>query len=234
MGSRVIASKVPVPSFLSSSWPLVLLVVFAFVFQSRLVCQETVKYSRLPRPYIYGGIALNGMGYEPFAFQGGTGLSLESPSLYFQTSVSVDNAHKKDSGTGRGIGLSSLTAFRVRKALVGAGMSFSELKTSQYVKRAWRPNLYSAYDFVGSNYSCRIATTYVLTGQDKTNGTHGAQIAFTEPSPVTDHHWFFHETLGIYRFHTTITEPRDLELTALQTSKRFTSAEVAFSLMYRF
>ena len=67
------------------------------------------------------------------------------------------------------------------------------------------------------------------------NGVQGPELTFQMPSPADSrHHWFIRYTLGVYEFHTTITEPSNLPLTAEQDSSRHAMGTFDTLIGYRF
>ena len=75
---------------------------------------------------------------------------------------------------------------------------------------------------------------YAMTGNDHLNGAQGPEFSLWLPSPVAAHHIFWRQTIGIYTFHETVTDPSDKALTDEQTGRRSVSCNVSFNLMYRF
>lgn len=198
--------------------------------------QDTV--SPKPYPYVFGGIALynHGMGYHTYAATVGGGVRLESPRLIFNSEVWADNARKLDSHTGHNLGLRSIIGYRVPGSTLylGGGSSFSELKTAPYVKRGWRPRVVADFDVPKSDRYFHLQADYVFPGQDKSNGVHGMEVRMFIPSMSRPGRWFFRETLSIYRFHDTITDPEDTALTARQRGHKSMGAVLDFTLIYRF
>jgi hypothetical protein len=78
----------------------------------------------------------------------------------------------------------------------------------------------------------RGQVVYFLPGSDHQNAIQGPEFSRWIPSPATNHHLFWYETVGVYESHQTITDPTNLALTQLQTSKRSASGWV--TMMYRF
>lgn len=67
------------------------------------------------------------------------------------------------------------------------------------------------------------------------NGVQGPELTLQMPSPADSrHHWFVRYTLGVYEFHTTITEPSNLPLTAEQDSSRHAMGTFDALVGYRF
>jgi hypothetical protein len=55
-----------------------------------------------------------------------------------------------------------------------------------------------------------------LPGTDHLNAAQGPGFSLWMPSPLTSHHFFMRETVGIYMSHTAVTDRSDAALTAEQ------------------
>jgi len=111
---------------------------------------------------------------------------------------------------------------------------WSELSTSNYTKHGSRPGISGGWDHINPGYSMRINVDWVTAGSDWQNGSHGPSINVTWPSPRLKRHLFWKETLSIYRFHTTVTEPANRELTIEQKSQRYFDGFMSLSVAWRF
>jgi len=145
----------------------------------------------------------------------------------------------------------------------GFGPRWSQLVTSNYTKGTnlfqsvrsgdFRVQAVAGHDWLRSNFSMRGQVNYVFPPFHESvaypasstsppsvcsgcgNGVQGPELTVMFPSPsLAKKHWFFRETLGIYEFHTTITEPSNLPLTQQQDSSRHAMATADFTVMYRF
>lgn len=205
----------------------------------------------LPRPYVAAGPSLMGGGYAPLAWSGGAGLYVESTHFLFTAGAAYDNGHKTDDADqpnpkGHDRYLSGGADYRLSSGwFFGGGYGWSQLSTSNYTKGGSRPKFGGGIDLIDhgncapreackSAFSMRLSMYYLMKGTDWQNGSQGPQIGVTIPSPSQHGHVFFHEVLGIYRYHTTVTDPSNLELTREQTSQHSWGGNLDFSLMYRF
>ena len=116
----------------------------------------------------------------------------------------------------------------------GGGAQWSETSTTNYVKNSWRPVFGVGGDHFSSDWSCRWQTLYIFLGSDKSNGMQGPEFQFWIPSPLSKHHFFYRQTLAVYVFHTTVTDPLDAALTAAQMSERHSASFLDFTVGWRF
>jgi len=75
---------------------------------------------------------------------------------------------------------------------------------------------------------------YITPGSDHENALQGPEFQFWLPSPGSKSHLFFRQTLGVYEFHTTVTDPTNLELTARQSSDRHHAGFLDFTFGWKF
>jgi hypothetical protein len=195
--------------------------------------------AKYPHPYLFGGLQLQGGGYAPTAWTGGVGVNVELKHLVFDSSASYATAHKTNDNTinnysGHQRGLVGDAFYRFNKIYVGGGASWSQLSTTNYTKQSWHPKFGMGRDWLRETFSMRGQVMYVLPGSDHLNGVQGPEISVWLPSPATAHHVFWRQTIGIYAFHDTVTDPSDKALTAEQIGNRSLSGYVSFNLMYRF
>jgi hypothetical protein len=188
--------------------------------------------ARYPHPYAYGG-------YAPTALAGGAGLDIELKHLVFDSKASYDTAHKVNDNTvnnhsGHDRGLSGDAFYRFNKLYVGGGASWTQLSTTNYSKQSWHPAFGMGRDWMRESFSLRGQVLYKLPGSDWQNATQGPELSVWFPSPSTAHHVFWRETIGIYSFHETVTDPSDKVLTAEQTGTRSVTGGVSLTMMYRF
>jgi hypothetical protein len=123
----------------------------------------------------------------------------------------------------------------------GAGYSWSQLSTTNYVKGGNRPEIGGGYDVATRScsrcrrdFSMRVGFDWVMAGNDWQNGSHGAQVTVTFPGPRENRHWFLRQRTGVYRFHETVTEPTNLLLTHQQLSNKSTDSTTDWGVIYRF
>jgi hypothetical protein len=187
------------------------------------------QYSTGPRPFVYGGLALSRGGYDPAGGIVGTGLNVESARFLFWAEASADNLHKRDSGTGRDLGLKARVFFTTSRGFFfGGGAQWSKLTTVLYSKQAWRPTFGGGKDFIREDFSMRAQVIYVLPGTDRLNASQGPEISLWLPSPARGRHWFYRQTLGLYEAHqTTVPGNRG-------TGERFLTSFLNMTVLYRF
>jgi len=183
-----------------------------------------------PRPYVYGGFApSDGAGYSAAAGTIGGGLEIDASRWIALTEVSVDDAHKLDSGTGTEAHFMTRLFIRTPGAwYFGGGAQWSDLDTAPYSKEAWRPGFGAGKDFIRETFSTRAQALYLLPGTDHLNGLQGPELSFWFPSPAVHRHWFYRQVLGIYEFHQT-SVPGNPGL-----NDRSVGTFLEFTVMYRF
>ena len=115
----------------------------------------------------------------------------------------------------------------------GGGAQWSETATTNYTKKQWRPAFGLGRDTFGG-YGCRWQVLYITPGSDHENALQGPEFQFWLPSPGSKSHLFFRQTLGVYEFHTTVTDPTNLELTARQSSDRHHAGFLDFTFGWKF
>ena len=182
-----------------------------------------------PRPYVYGGLALDQGGYSSNAGTFGVGLNVEKLHFIGLAEGWFENAAKLDSGTGIEFGTRARGFYRTRQGwYFGGGAQWSALNTSAYSKQAWRPTFGGGKDFGRENFSMRAQALYVLPGSDHLNALQGPEISLWLPSPASRSHFFYRQTIGLYEFHQTSVPGNP------GTSDRFTSSFMEFTAMYKF
>lgn len=183
-----------------------------------------------PRPYAYGGLALNsGGGYSPAAGSGGAGVDFEISRLTALTEFSAANATKQDSGTGYELHAKSRAFLRTRNNwFYGGGAQWNRLATSAYSKEFWRPAFGGGKDIFRESISMRAQVLYVLPGTDHLNALQGPEISLWLPSPASAKHFFYRQTIGIYEFHQTSVPGNP------GTDNRSVASFSEFTMMYRF
>jgi len=195
--------------------------------------------AKYPHPYLVGGLQLQGGGYAPTAWAGAVGVNVELKHLVLDSSASYAAAHKVNDNTinnhsGHQRGLDGNAFYRFNKLYLGGGASWSQLSTTNYTKQSWHPAIGVGHDWLREGFSMRGQVLYVLPGDDHLNGTQGPEFSLWLPSPAAAHHVFWRQTIGIYAFHETVTDPSDKVLTAEQVGSRSVTGYVSFNLMYRF
>jgi hypothetical protein len=207
------------------------------------------------RPHLYlgfGGSVMPG-GYATLAGFGRAGFEVENRAFMADAYAAYDNGHKVNDNDqpnpkGHDRYLRGGAYWRLGKLshpnwFLGAGYGWNQLSTSNYTKGASRPQFGGGYDLYhqGSGRDCltcglsaRLIVNWVMAGTDWQNGSHGPEFEIVFPRPLEKHHFFLTTQLGVYRFHTTVTEPDNLELTRQQRGQRSMYGTCSTGLMYRF
>jgi hypothetical protein len=219
-------------------------ILFTLLSSSMLFAQQN-----LPHPYAFAGAELMGGGYSPLAAIGGAGFRIDAKHFLLDTNGWYDNGHKTNDNNqpnpkGHDRGLAGSTYYRLSSGwFMGAGARWSELLTTNYKKSAWRPTFGGGKDYIHqrcaledciTDFSMRIGVDYVLPGSDWTNGSQGPLVTIYIPSPSVKAHIFYRETVGMYRFHDTVTDRTNAILTREQMSHHSGDAFSEFTVMYRF
>jgi hypothetical protein len=223
----------------------VLIILCAFSISGTCTAQEEASLTRaspswIPHPFVYSGPSFVGNGYQTLAANLGGGLLLNSNKLLGDFEAYYMNAKKSNDGTlnnnkGHERFLQGRLFYPWHKDLYfGGGAQWSETATTNYTKKGWRPTLGAGGDHFANSWSCRWQVLYITTGTDKINGVQGPEFTLWFPSPRSKSHFLFRETLGVYEFHTTVTDPTDRKLTAQQTGQRSTAAFLDFMFAWRF
>jgi len=228
----------------------------ALCLTSGATCQSLVERSNedvqllgsyVPHPYVYFGPSLMGGGYAPLAYRAEVGVEMESSYLILRALGAYDDGHKVDPSNGPNPNghdrkLESEAYYRFRRGLfLGAGWRWSRLSTTAFTKSGTEPEIGGGYDFVGHecedcrrDFSMRIKVRWVMAGNDWENGSHGPSTVITLPAPSEKRHWFYQQTISVYRFHTTVTEPSYAALTQSQRDQRSFASYIDFGVIYRF
>jgi hypothetical protein len=201
----------------------------------------------IPLPYIYIGPSLMAGGYAPLAYRAEAGIDLESTHALVRALGAYDDGHKTDDGdqpnpNGHDRYLEGAAYFRMRAGwFFGMGWRWSQLSTTNYTKGASRPEFGGGYDWslrscdgCRRDFSTRVSIDWVTAGTDWQNGSHGPNSTLRFPAPCEKRHWFWRQTIGVYRFHQTVTEPTNLPLVQFQRSKKDFDSDIDFGLVYRF
>jgi hypothetical protein len=235
---------------------LVMLFVTSALFAQQIVSEKPLTEESnqqptglLPRPFLYAGAGLMGGGYSPLAAEAGGGLRIDSQHFLASAEGWYDNGHKTDDSdqpnpSGHDRGLVGDAYFRFLSGwFAGAGVRWSQLSTTNYAKSGWRPTFGGGKDYFhkkcalencSTDFSMRLGVDYVLPGTDHSNAVQGPLFSFYMPSPSVRGHIFFRETLGVYEFHESVTDPANLLLTRQQIGERSVTSFGEFTLMYRF
>ena len=156
--------------------------------------------------------------------------------------------------------LRGFLSYKQDATYLGAGARWSQLSTSNYTKGgdassagSWHPELGIGHDF---NHSAKFSPdflraqlAYMFHPSKETtqypngvscagcgNGSQGVDISFWFPSPAsrTHRHLFFRLNAVVYRFHDTITDPKNISLATLQSSRHHLADSTEFNLGWRF
>lgn len=206
---------------------------------------------RLPMPYLYLGPSLMGGGYAPLAYRAEGGLNMEGKQFIFRALGAYDNGRKVNDNdqpnpNGHDRYLDSALYFRPkwswsRKLYLGGGYRWNQLSTTNYTKGGGRYELGGGLDWFRrlcescrSDFSMRVNLDWITAGQDWQNGSHGPSTTITFPSPRENRHWFYRETVSVYRFHATVTDPSNASLTQQQRADKGLDNFIESGIVYRF
>lgn len=196
--------------------------------------------SWIPRPYVFCGPSLVGGGYQTFATNIGGGLLLRSKGLvadfearYMNARKTNDNTINNHSGHERFLKGRLFYPWR-RNLYFGGGAQWSQTSTTNYTKSAWRPTLGVGGDYFDREMSARWQVMYITPGTDRYNGLQGPEFQLWIPSPASKSHFIWRMTLGMYEFHTTVTDRSDRRLTAAQIGDRHSAGFLDVAFAWRF
>jgi hypothetical protein len=200
------------------------------------------EFDSRPRPEIYANLYLNGEGYAIFSQSITGGVSIESRHLMLEGTATYDNSHKANDGTGNNPKghirtLDANAYYRLPNYwFVGSAGGWSQLSTTNYKKGGFNFELGVGTDYVfkDESGSMRAIISYGPPLLDKVNGSQSIAYEVMIPSPLSQHHVIFTMASTVLFFHTTITEPTNAALTALQKSHRFVGDTSSFGLLFRF
>jgi len=196
--------------------------------------------SWIPHPILFMGPSFVGNGYQTLAASVGGGLMLNSRRLFSNAEGRYMNVRKTDDNTinnrkGRERFLQGRVFYKLRPNLyLGGGAQWSETSTTNYTKQAWRPTFGGGGDHFADDWSCRWQVLYIMPGTDWHNAVQGPEFQLWLPSPASKSHFFYRQVLGMYEFHTTVTDRTDRKLTAWQTADRHSGAFLDFTFGWRF
>lgn len=202
--------------------------------------EEAIVYDRFPRPTITPFFNLNGFGYAPVSLSAWTGINYEGRHFMFDGELGYDTARKSNDGTennkkGHSRGVLVVSMLRISpRWLAGVRFTGGQTSTTNYKKSVWRGGFGLGRELSCSSMSCRLSVFYTLPYSDHSNGVQGPHLNFMIPSPITKHHFYFTEDVGIGILHATITDPNNRELTRYQMSQRSVSASTSFGVMFKF
>ena len=229
----------------------------------RIICLflATACFGQLPRPYVTAGLDLMPAGYSSTAFQIGGGLEFNRPYLVFDSYAGYDNGRKSNDLTpnnykGHDRFLRAFVGPKFGAFYAGVGARWSMLSTSNYTKGgdifnagSWHPEIGVGRDFGTQDYPLfmRVQGAYMFREQREVvhypggqtcygcgNGSQGADITLWFPSPEHKGHFFAKMNVVLFRFHDSITDPKNLPLTRQQTTNGHLGDSTEFMAGFRF
>ncbi|PWT76423.1 MAG: hypothetical protein C5B59_06775 [Bacteroidetes bacterium] len=230
----------------------VLAVVILLISSFAIASDKDLEYpSSVPRPFGEVGIALNDAGSSPASFVSDVGLNWETRRFSNTTMFSYNSAKKDNDNTvgnfkGHSISASDMLLFKLKKDwLVGADYGYGRLNTTLYSKQGETLGAVIGKDYFSREWSFRLTGEYFKQFNERTdypdapgckctNGIQGASVGFWIPSPDTNHHFFFHESVSVYHEHATITDPSDPVTTAKEKADTAIAGAASLKLMIRF
>jgi hypothetical protein len=200
-----------------------------------------------PRPYLYGGMSLQGNGNAVVNYVVGLGIQENTHHFLFDGSVEYSNTRNTDVNTinndsGRTRTIYAAPRLRLKNGwFVGGGAGWSQLSGTNYVKQGWRP-------FVGGGKDWRItrlSADYLWTTSEQVNrqgclipngqctsAVRGLDFKWFMPSPMSRSHVLFRMSLSTFRFHTTVTTT-DPILTRQQKGEMGIGSVLDYTLLLR-
>ncbi|MFZ0958435.1 MAG: hypothetical protein WAN60_18985 [Candidatus Sulfotelmatobacter sp.] len=202
----------------------------------------------IPHPYFYLGPSSSaGGGFGSEAYRAEVGVDVETVHVVLDAMGAYEGVRKNDDNdqpnpNGRERYLESAAYYRVARGWsVGGGLRWNQLSTTNYSKSASRPEVGGEYDLIQRpcdgcrrDFSMRVNLDWVMAGTGGENGSQGAAITMTLPTPREKRHWFFRSSVIVDRFHTTITEPDNLALSREQRGQQHFAGFADSGLVYRF
>lgn len=204
----------------------------------------TLALGQRPRPYVTGGVDLMPAGYASLALQGTAGFEWNPKYLAFDAYAGYDNGRKANDNTANNYSghdrfLRAFVGPKIGPWYAGVGARFSQLSTTNYTKGgnvfsagSWHPEIGGGRDFstrktplfmrVQALYMARPSkeVTHYPSGLSCDgcgSGSHGADITLWFPSPEHSGHFFAKMNVVLFRFHDSITDPKNIPLTRQQT-----------------
>lgn len=215
--------------------------------------EDAVSGRLIPMPYLSVGPSLmGGMGYAEFAYRAEAGVNLEGTHLVFRALGAYDNGRKVDDNDqpnpkGHDRHLEGAIYFRPalpgwsRQLFFGGGFRWNQLSTTNYTKGGSRYQLGGGYDWFQRlceacrrDASMRVTVDWITAGTDWQNGSHGPIVTLTIPSPREKRHWFWRESVGVFIFHTSVTESGNVSLTREQRAQKGLGNIVDSAVIFRF
>ena len=222
---------------------------------------SSLAFAQYPRPYVEGGLALEPAGYASLAGIVGAGVEWNTKYSVFDVSALYDNGRKDNDNTafnykGHDRFLRAFAGPKIGLWYAGVGARWSQLSTTNYTKGgdifaagSWHPEVGGGRDFstrstplfmrVQALYMARPSkeVTHYPGGQNCDgcgSGSHGADITLWFPSPAHSGHFFAKMNIVLFRFHDSITDPKNVALTRAQTGNGHIGDSTEFMIGARF
>jgi hypothetical protein len=203
--------------------------------------------AKWPHPYLQTGLSLNGTSESTVSVNGIAGLDIEEKHFLSETFALYDTKHKdapgiSPSSKGRQRAFGGTAFYKQGNWQYGVGAEFSQFAITEYTKQ-------DAFGFAGAGRDwtdlTRVQVMYFHAINERTkypdgsgcactNGVQGIRFNMWMPNPATSHHWFFVIDFQPYWFHTTVTDPGNKQLTAMQESQHSVDSTLKLDLRYRF
>lgn len=225
---------------------------------------EVIRSAWAPgfHPYIEPTFFSGGGGMNA-GFVGAGGLEYEARHFAVETSASYGFVRKVNDNDqvpdehGHTRRAEGLAYWRLRDYFVGAGASWGETAVTPYRKYSWAPEISGGRRWVHNDQEFRIDASYFRARREYTdfptsvqftpgpgqprsaaycicsNGVSGYDLQVWH-APGESGHMLFHYDLRIIRFHTTVTDPYNLPMTAEQSGQHGTGAEGTVGVQFRF
>ena len=226
-----------------------------------IVFCASLALGQRPRPYVTAGIDLLPAGYASLALQGTAGFEWNPKYLAFDAYAGYDNGRKENDATSNNYSghdrfLRAFAGPKIGPWYAGVGARWSQLSTTNYTKGgtpfaagSWHPEVGGGRDFSTHDYPLfmRVQSAYMARPSkevthypDGTNcdgcgsGSHGADITLWFPSPAHSGHFFAKMNIVLFRFHDSITDPKNVALTRAQTGNGHIGDSTEFMIGARF
>jgi len=237
---------------------VVLFFMLIFLLASYGSCQEV---SRIPQPFITGGLNIDSDGYQQFSGELGAGVFAEEKHFTISAEGTYNFMRKTNDNDqvpnekGRVRQAESTVFYKINNWLLGVGAGWTETSLTTYMKSAWYPKLGGCRDFTfgrltamylrEENEVVRYPSLVHFTpgpgqgGLSYTcslcgNGAKGVDIAFVYPNPKQKRHLFLSWKVTPIWFHETVTDPYNTPLTKTQKSQKEFGGGQTVGLLWRF
>ena len=123
-----------------------------------------------------GGRFSGGAGFNSPELALGITPELDLKRFYLRGTSFFRTGNKFDTGDGHSKGAQFEAYLRANRFLLGGGVNYVKLTTSQYEKSAIRPLLGAGVEFKVDQYPSRFFANYYLRGTDNINGVQGLNL----------------------------------------------------------